>query len=149
MVIRLVGGGMHKRRMGLRGTNWLLQNSHGNVEYSIGNIISSIAITMYGVRWVLDLLVWSLCKLYKCLISVLYTWNVYVNYNWKKIKIKTHTKHYVHIKTCVLIILSYFIHNLQTVKQLKCSSIEKWINCEIVIEWRTSSLENEPLRHTI
>lgn len=32
------------------------QISHGDVMYSIGNIVNNIVITMYGVRWVLDLL---------------------------------------------------------------------------------------------
>lgn len=45
-----------KRRKGIRTTNWLLQNSHGDVlKCSIGNIIKNIIITMYGVGWVLDL----------------------------------------------------------------------------------------------
>ena len=41
-----------KKMKGLRSTNWLLQNSHGDVKYSIGNIVSNIVITIYGVRWV-------------------------------------------------------------------------------------------------
>ena len=31
------------------------KNSHGNVKYNIGTIVSNIVITMYGARWVLDL----------------------------------------------------------------------------------------------
>ena len=42
-------------RRGLRGTNWQLQNSHWDADFSMENIVSSIVITMYGVRWVLDL----------------------------------------------------------------------------------------------
>ena len=38
----------------LRSTNWLLQNSHGGVKYSIGNTVNNYLITMHGVRWVLD-----------------------------------------------------------------------------------------------
>ena len=34
------------------GPNWLLQNSHGDVKYSIGD---DIPITVYGVGWVWDL----------------------------------------------------------------------------------------------
>ena len=37
---------------GLRSTNWLLQSSHGDVKYSIGNIINNILVTMYSVRLV-------------------------------------------------------------------------------------------------
>ena len=40
----------------LRTTNWLLQNTHGDVKNSIGNIVNNTVITMYGVRWVRDLL---------------------------------------------------------------------------------------------
>lgn len=43
-----------------------------------------IAITMYGARWILDLLGWrSLCKAYKGLIPMLYNIISFVNYNWK------------------------------------------------------------------
>ena len=31
---------------GLRSTNWLLQNSHGNVKYSIGDTVNNIVITV-------------------------------------------------------------------------------------------------------
>lgn len=37
----------------LRSTN---KNSHGDVKYSVGNIVNNIVISMYGVRRVLDLL---------------------------------------------------------------------------------------------
>ena len=40
---------------GLRRTNWQLQNSHKDVKYSIGNIVSNIVITTYGVRGVLQI----------------------------------------------------------------------------------------------
>ena len=45
-------GGWLKRVKGMGSTNWLLQNSHGDVKYSIGNIVNNILIIMYGVRWV-------------------------------------------------------------------------------------------------
>ena len=32
------------------------KNGHGDLKYSIGNGGSNIVITMYGVRWVLDLM---------------------------------------------------------------------------------------------
>ena len=35
---------------------WQLQNGHGGVQYSIGNIVSNAVITRYGARWVLQLL---------------------------------------------------------------------------------------------
>ena len=44
-----------KKVKGLRRTIWLLQNSHGDIKYSIGNIVNSMLITMHGVRWVRDL----------------------------------------------------------------------------------------------
>ena len=44
---------------GLRSTNYqvlYLVNSHGDVRYSTGNIVSDIVIIMYGDRCVPDLL---------------------------------------------------------------------------------------------
>ena len=38
---------------GLRSTNWQLQNSHGDVKYSIENIVSNVVITVWGVQWLL------------------------------------------------------------------------------------------------
>ena len=38
-------GGWVKKEKGLRSAN-LLQNSHGDVKYSIGNIVNNIVITM-------------------------------------------------------------------------------------------------------
>ena len=54
-----MGGGLEewvKKRKGLRSTNWGLCNSHGDVKYSTGSIVSNIVITMCSVRWVLGLL---------------------------------------------------------------------------------------------
>ena len=45
------------------------------VRYSMRNIVNNIVTTMHGVRWVLDLLGWSLPKLHKCVISMSYPWN--------------------------------------------------------------------------
>ena len=39
-----------------------------------GNTVNNIVITVYGVTWVLNLLGWSLHKVYKCLIAMSYTW---------------------------------------------------------------------------
>ena len=57
-------GGWVKKAKGLRSTNWLLQNSHGDVKYRIRNIVNNIVLSMYGVRWVVDLLGQSLSRLY-------------------------------------------------------------------------------------
>ena len=56
-----------------RSTNWQLLNSHVDVKYSIGYIVSS-SICMYSVRGVQAWLWWSLSKLYECLTIMLYTW---------------------------------------------------------------------------
>ena len=48
-------GGWVKMVEGLRSTNRWLQSSHGNVKYSLGNTVSNVAITVYGVRRVRDL----------------------------------------------------------------------------------------------
>ena len=45
-------GGWVKKVKGLRSTDWQLQNSHGDVKYSIGNTVSNSLIPMYGARWV-------------------------------------------------------------------------------------------------
>ena len=47
---------------GLRSTNWLLQNSHGDVRYSIGNTANDIVVTMCGGRWALGVSGGPLCK---------------------------------------------------------------------------------------
>lgn len=47
-------GGWVKTGKGLRSTFWQLQNSHGDVNYSTGNIVSNGVITVHGVRWGLD-----------------------------------------------------------------------------------------------
>ena len=40
--------GWVKKVKGLDRANWLLQNSHGDVKYSIWSIVNNILITMYG-----------------------------------------------------------------------------------------------------
>ena len=57
----------------LRSTNWQLQNSPGDVKYSIENIVNNNVITRYGARWVLKISGDSLCKVYDCLATLLYT----------------------------------------------------------------------------
>ena len=56
MVTRWEVGGWVKKMIGLGCTNWQLQNSHGDVKYSIGNIVDNTVIITYGVRW---------CKTYR------------------------------------------------------------------------------------
>ena len=46
-----VFGEVGERGEGLESTDWLLQNSHGDGEESIGNIVNNIPITTSGVRW--------------------------------------------------------------------------------------------------
>lgn len=55
---------------GLRSTDWKLQNSHGDVKYTTGNIVNNII--MYGARWILEIGK-LLCKLYGYLTTMLYT----------------------------------------------------------------------------
>ena len=45
-----------KNVKGLRSTNLLLQNSHGDAKYSIGSIVGNSLMTLYGIRW---------CKTYR------------------------------------------------------------------------------------
>ena len=44
-------------------TNWLLENNHGDVKCSIGNIVNNTVIPICGARQMLDLLGRSLSKL--------------------------------------------------------------------------------------
>lgn len=43
-----------------------------NAKYSLGNIVNGVVIAMYGVRWAIDLQGLSLCKICKCLITMLF-----------------------------------------------------------------------------
>ena len=63
-------GNWVKNVKGLRSTNWLLQNNHRDVRYSIGNVVNNTVITMYGATWLLDLSGGSLHKLYTCLCTM-------------------------------------------------------------------------------
>ena len=45
-----------KKAKGFTSTNWQLQNSHGDVKYSIGNIVNIIVTTVCGARWALEIL---------------------------------------------------------------------------------------------
>ena len=52
MVTRWEGDweGWVKKLKGLRNTNWQLQNSQGDINYSIENIVNNTVITTYGIR---------------------------------------------------------------------------------------------------
>ena len=52
---------------------FLIQNSQGDVKYSIEDTVNNIAIIMYGARLILELLEGSLCRLGNCLTTMLYT----------------------------------------------------------------------------
>ena len=45
--------GRMRKVKGLRSTNWYLENSYGDIKYSIGNIVNNILITINVSRWVL------------------------------------------------------------------------------------------------
>ena len=51
----------------------VVQNSHGDAKYSMGNIVNIIVVTMYGARWVLELSGETLHKVYDCLTTMLYS----------------------------------------------------------------------------
>ena len=65
--------GMGEKCKGLRSTSWQLQNSHRDVKYSTRNVVNNTVITMYGARWVPEIMRGSLCKIYDCLNTLLYT----------------------------------------------------------------------------
>lgn len=60
---------------GFRSTNWRLRNSHGDVKCSVETIVSDVATTRYTAGWVLDWSGGSLHGLYRCLATMLCTWN--------------------------------------------------------------------------
>ena len=49
-------GSWVKKGDGIKRYKWHLGNSHGDVKYSVEDIVSNFVITIYGVKWVLDLL---------------------------------------------------------------------------------------------
>ena len=58
MVARGEGGweGWLKMVKGLRSPDWQLQNSCVDLKYTIENIVNNNVISMYGARWVLEIL---------------------------------------------------------------------------------------------
>ena len=69
MGVRRLGERVKK---GLRSTDWLLQNSHGCIKYSIRNIVNNV-ITTYDSSWVLKISGGTFFKAYDCLAAMLYT----------------------------------------------------------------------------
>ena len=61
--------------MRLRSTDGYMQSNHGDVKYSIKNIVNNIVVTMYGGKKVLEIWRGSFLKVYKCLTTMLYTGN--------------------------------------------------------------------------
>ena len=57
-------GGMGGKGEGVSSTNCQLQDSRKDVKHSMGNIVSSVVITVYGARCVLGLSGESLHNLY-------------------------------------------------------------------------------------
>ena len=57
----------------IRSKNWYVQNRHGEVKYNGRNMANNIVITMYGARWVLEILGGTHCKVYNSLNTMLYT----------------------------------------------------------------------------
>lgn len=53
------------------------QKNQRDIIYSKGNTINNILTTLNGDKWLLGLLWWPVCKVYKCQITMLYTWNQY------------------------------------------------------------------------
>ena len=78
--------GMRKKVKGLRSTDWQLQNSHADVEYSLGNTVINSLLTMYGAGGVRDLSGWGISRFRNvwslgCTPETNIT--LYVNCNWK------------------------------------------------------------------
>ena len=48
-------GGIGEKVEGIEKCNLVVQNSHGDVRYSIGNIANNIVITVYDASGVLDI----------------------------------------------------------------------------------------------
>ena len=44
-----------KKAKELKSAHWSLHNSNGGINYSTGNIVNSIVITMPDARWVLEI----------------------------------------------------------------------------------------------
>ena len=52
----VAGRGLGKKGEGIKKNKLAVTNSHRDVKYSIGNIDNNTVITMYGTRWVLEML---------------------------------------------------------------------------------------------
>lgn len=62
---------------GDRWNRWREQESQpsSHKRNQLGSIDNSMLTTLYGNRWQLDLLQWSICNVCKCQITTLYPWN--------------------------------------------------------------------------
>ena len=49
------------------------KTGHADVKYRVGNMVTDIAVTMYGARRVLEILRGTLCEVHDYLTSMLYT----------------------------------------------------------------------------
>ena len=66
-------GGLGIKGEGTKKYKLTVVSSQGNIKNSIRNMDNNIIMTIYGIRWVLGLSEQSLCRLYKCLTTMLYT----------------------------------------------------------------------------
>ena len=68
-------GGLSEKDKGIKKYKLvvIVQNSHGDANYSTGNIANNIVITIYGTRWILKLPGETLCKVCDCLTTRLFT----------------------------------------------------------------------------
>ena len=66
-------GGWMKEAKALRGTNWQLHYSIGDVKQSIENIVNNIVITICDTWWILRISGGTHCKVYGYLTTTLYT----------------------------------------------------------------------------
>ena len=76
---------MGEKGEGLRSTTWLW-NGHGDVECSIGNIVTGILVARYGFWWVWDLSGWSLhglCGVWSLGYTPETSIILHANCNWK------------------------------------------------------------------
>ena len=71
---RLVGGGWGVSEE-VKKYKLVVTELSQDVNYSVGNIVSNIVMTMYGVRWVLEILRGPLCKVPDGITTMLYAQN--------------------------------------------------------------------------
>ena len=67
------GWGLNEKGKGIKKYRLVVTKICTEVKYSVGNAVSNIVVTMYGARWVLEISEGTLCKVYDCLTTMLYT----------------------------------------------------------------------------